>query len=90
MLVTVSTCQVCAAAVGDMPISSGGFPGVQNFTQISMYCISAFSLTSAVFIGWEGDISDVLERWDHHFRRQLAHPGKRGRPLVGLYSEIAL
>lgn len=74
LLVTVFKCQVCAAAVGEMPIFSGVFPGVQNFTQISMYCISAFFLTFVGFTGEEGGISDLLKRWEHHFWRQLASP----------------
>lgn len=61
MLVTVFKRQVCAAAVGEMPIFSGVFPGVQNFTRISTYCISAFFLTFVGFTGEEGGISDLLE-----------------------------
>lgn len=54
LLVTVFGCQVCAAAVGEMPIFSGGFPGVQNVTELSMCCISARFPSFVEFTGEEG------------------------------------
>lgn len=70
--VTVFKCQVRAAAVGEVPVFSGGFPGVQNFTEISMYCISAFFLAFVRFPAEEGSTCDVLKRWEHHCWRQPA------------------
>lgn len=58
LLVTGFKHQVRAAAVGEMPIFSGVFPGVQYFTQVSMYCISAFFVTFVGFTGEEGGTSD--------------------------------